>query len=309
MPKLDEKKRMLPVGCHVSIAGGVENAPKNAAELGCETFQIFTRPPQGGPVPELTPEAVASFKSDLKKYRFSGFVVHAPYYVNFGSSENRIYFGSISVIKQELARANLLGAKYMMTHLGSYKVAKREDVLQYAAEGLVKVLEEYEGKTQFLIEISAGSGNIIGDTFEELAAIMDPLIKFKTFGGICFDTQHAFASGYDLRNTSTVVEVFRKFDEIIGLKWLKMSHVNDSKTDLASHRDRHEHIGEGRIGLEGFKAILGVLGNLSTRRSGRSLLSSRGETNKEGAMPLILETNHDKVKVDIEVLKGLRNKS
>jgi deoxyribonuclease-4 len=280
---------MLKIGCHVSIAGGVQNAPKNAADLGCETFQIFTRSPQGGSAPELTPEVIDQFKSEMQKYGYDQFVVHSPYYVNFGSSENRIYHGSISVIKQELARTSLLGAKYVMAHLGSYKVANRNDVLEYAAQGLVKVLEEYEGETQFLMEISAGGGNIIGDTFEELSVIMKPLVKFKTFGGICFDTQHAFASGYDLRTKEAVEATFTKFDNAIGLKYLKMCHVNDSKPEFESHRDRHEHIGQGKIGQEGFQAILGYL-------KAKSL-----------DIPLILETEHDKVKADIKLLQALRD--
>jgi deoxyribonuclease-4 len=299
----------LAIGCHVSIAEGVWNAPKNAADLKCETFQIFTRSPQGGSAPELTPEAVDHFKEELKKYYFNEFVVHSPYYVNFGSSENRIYHGSISVIKQEMTRANLLGAKYVMTHLGSFKNALEKDVLEYAGAGLVKILEEYEGQTKLLLEIAAGGGNIVGDTFEELVVVMEPLAKFKTFGGICFDTQHAFASGYDLRNGDAVRSTFEKFDKVIGLKWLKMSHINDSKPEFGSHRDRHEHLGEGKIGKDGIKAILEYFSDLSTRRSGGSRLSTKGETKKVafGAMPLILETNHDKVETDIKILKALRD--
>jgi apurinic endonuclease APN1 len=148
------------------------------------------------------------------------------------------------------------------------------------------------------MEISAGGGNIIGGTFEDLAIIMEGLVKFKSFGGICLDTQHAFAGGYDLRTLPAVAAVFKEFDRTLGLKYLKMSHINDSKMDLGSHKDRHEHIGEGKIGEEGFKAFLSFL----QPSPGSEIRNSESE----GVFPLILETNHDKVKADINILKALR---
>jgi deoxyribonuclease-4 len=359
------------IGCHVSAAGGVWNAPKNAAELECETFQIFTRPPMGGPAPKIDEEAVEKFKSEMRKYfpasptpsaafkasedklrklggkrgaspSFQGgvspvalaegdevvgaeFVVHAPYIVNFGSAKKPTYHGSISIVSDELKRANLIGAKYVMTHLGSFKDLGPEKGMVQAKAGFVSVMEKYEAdsgasvggpKTQFLLEIAAGSGEVIGDTFEELAELMEPLTKFKTFGGICFDTQHAFSSGYDLRDKKVVEATFKQFDKAIGLKWLKMSHINDSKIDLGGRKDRHEHIGDGKIGEKGFgemikywKKHLKPEKNLSTRQGG-SLLSLKGETSNVayGSMPLILETDHDKVETDIKILKKLRNK-
>lgn len=282
---------MLKIGCHVSAAGGVFNAPKNAAALGCETFQIFTRPPMGGKAPELTRDNVEQFQEEMKNHQLDVFVVHCPYFVNFGSKEKRIYHGSISVVAEEMKRANILGAKYVMTHLGSGKDLGQAAAVKQAKAGLSEVLKKYEGDTQFLLEIAAGSGETLGGTFEQLAELMEPLVKFKTFGGICFDTQHAFASGYDIRDDKSVAETFKKFDKVIGLKWLKMSHINDSKIDLGGKKDRHEHIGDGKIGEKGFEALIGFLAS-------RSL-----------DMPLIFETEHDKVKIDIEVLKKLRDKN
>ena len=279
---------MPKIGCHVSAAGGVFNAPKNANELGCETFQIFTRPPMGGPAPKLTPEIIAQFKDAIKQYSYGEFVVHCPYFVNFGSAKKNVFHGSVSVVRDELERSSLLGAKYVMTHLGSFKDLGQKDGMKQAKEGLVKVLTGYRGETLFLLEIAAGAGEVIGDTFEELAELMEPLLKFKTFGGICFDTQHAFSSGYDLRNSAAVAETFRKFDKVIGLKYLKMSHINDSKVELGGRKDRHDHIGEGKIGISGFSALFEFL------------------KKKKLNLPLILETEHDKVKADIKILKGLR---
>ncbi|HVY67833.1 MAG TPA: deoxyribonuclease IV [Patescibacteria group bacterium] len=287
---------MLKIGCHVSAAGGVFNAPKNAHELGCETFQIFTRPPQGGKAPELTDEIAAKFRAAMDEYGFAEFVVHCPYFVNFGSAEPRIYHGSVSVVRQELERADILGAAYVMTHLGTAKALGRTKAYQQTRQGLAEVLKGYKGKTQFLLEIAAGSGDTIGSTFEDLAELMEPLEKFRAFGGICFDTQHAFASGYDLRDEASVAKTFRQFDKAIGLKYLKMSHANDSKPDLASHKDRHEHIGHGHIGTAGFAAIVKFLDK------GLKI------KDKKYILPLILETEHDKVKADIKILKTFRDK-
>ncbi len=312
----------LSIGCHVSTSGGLWNAPKNAKELGCETFQMFTRSPMGGTPPKLDEETVGRFKAEMEKYfpeqkplptspsakgrgtletpsfqkRGQGeFVVHCPYFVNFGSKEARIYHGSISVVTTELERSNVLGARYVMTHLGSAKDLGQKEAFKQTKAGLVEVLEEYEGETQFLLEIAAGAGEIIGDTFEELAELMEPLVKFKTFGGICFDTQHAFSSGYDLRTPEAVVDTFRQFDKVIGLKYLRMSHINDSKIELGGRKDRHEHIGQGLIGEDGFRALL----QFCQRSIVKGQLSA--------SLPLILETEHDTVEKDIKLLKSLRD--
>ncbi len=300
---------MLSIGCHVSAAGGVWNAPKNAGILGCEVFQIFTRPPMGGRALPIDDLMIERFKIEMQKYEFTDFVVHCPYFINFGSAQPRIYRGSISVVREELERASLLGAKYVMTHLGSAKDLGQKKALAQTKQGLKEVLKGYNGASQFLLEIAAGAGEIIGDSFEELADLMQPLVKLKGFGGICFDTQHAFASGYDLRDDAAVASTFTKFDKIIGLKWLKMSHINDSKADLGEKKDRHEHIGEGKIGIDGFKAVLGYFGTLSVPLK-RDISPLKGEKNDVlRSMVLILETKPDKVKADIKILKSLRDKN
>jgi len=273
-------------GAHVSIAGGLVNAPKNAADIGCEVFQIFTRSPQGGYVAPLDEKIAAEFKSLCKKYNQKEWVVHTPYFINFASANKRIYHASISVVREELERASLLGAKYLMTHLGSYKDLGHEAGLKQVVLGLEEMLKDYSGKTQFLIEISAGSGEIIGDTFEEIAEIINhPKLKEHNIG-VCYDTQHGFASGYDTRTPETTKKTFQEFDKIIGIEKLKLSHCNDSKTDLGSHKDRHEHIGKGLIGLEGFK----------------SLLSEK----KLQAINFVLETEPEGVVADLKLLKKIR---
>lgn len=290
------------IGCHVSIAGGVWNAPKNAADLGCETFQIFTRSPQGGPAPELNDLTIEKFKIEMQKYQLSDFVVHCPYYINFGSGKPQTYHSSVSIVRGELERASLLGAMYVMFHTGSGKDLGKAKAIKQAQAGLKKILDGYKGSAKLLIEIAAGAGEVLGNTFEEVAELMESIKKHPGFGGVCFDTQHAWASGYNVAKKDWL----KQFDASIGLKWLKMSHINDSKVELGARKDRHEHIGEGLIGKKGFEEFLKELGK-GLRISAKGGTAFGGK-DKGFVMPLILETEHDKVKTDIFILKGLRDK-
>jgi deoxyribonuclease-4 len=275
-------------GAHVSIAGGIFNAPLNAAKIGAEVFQMFTRSPHGGPVNPLTPDIIALFKKNMALTGQVECYVHTPYFINFASANNHIKYGSISVVREELERSSLLGATYLMVHLGSYKDLGEEAGFTQVVESLEKVLDDYKGSTKFLIEISAGAGAIIGDTFEEIAKIIHhpKLKKYKI--GICFDTAHAFASGYDLRSPAVVAKTFAEFDKTIGLPNLKMFHCNDSQIELGGHKDRHQHIGEGYIGTAGFEAIFNF--------------------KKIQGCNFILETEHDKIIEDLKLVKKMRDK-
>ncbi|MCX6785653.1 MAG: deoxyribonuclease IV [Candidatus Komeilibacteria bacterium] len=247
----------MKFGSHVSIAGGVFNAPANAAKIGCEVFQMFSRSPRGGNPPVLSAEIVGQFKSATKINNQAEAYIHAPYYINLCSTNNRIRYGSIKVIREELERAGLLGVKYVMTHLGSANDLPREEAVKEVTEGIIKILNGCTGSTLFLMENSAGSGNVMGDQFEELALIINGIPRSaRDKIGICLDTCHAFASGYDLRNKESINQTIKKFDSIIGLKYLKLIHANDSKTELGKRVDRHEHLGQGKIGLAGFKALV-----------------------------------------------------
>ncbi len=277
----------MKIGAHVSIAGGVQNAPLNAAKIGCECFQIFTRSPQGGKAPVLDKATVKEFKANCQKYKLNNYYVHTPYYINLASSNNRIRHGSISVIKDDLERSSLLGVKALMTHLGSASDVGQNAALQKVIEGLSKVLTGYRGSTQFLIEISAGSGRIIGDSFEEIGAIIQGVpCQVRDKLGVCFDTCHAFVSGYDLRTKAAVEQTLEKFDQKIGLEKLVLIHANDAKKDLGSHIDRHEHIGLGKIGQVGFRSLL----NYPRLKN----------------VDFILETPPDGNANDIKILKDLR---
>jgi deoxyribonuclease-4 len=244
------------IGAHVSIAGGIQNAPVRAKEEGLETFQCFTRSPQGGPASVLTPEVIGAFQDVMEAASMDRFVIHAPYYINLASPQPRIRHGSRKVIREELERGTLLGARYVMFHPGSHRDMSLEEGIIAVQKGLREILDGYDGTTKLLLELSAGAGEVLGDTFEENAAMMEPVKDAAGFGGICFDTCHVFASGYDFRTSDQAEEMLAQLDRIVGLQWLKLSHVQDSKADLGGRRDRHEHIGKGHIGREGLKALL-----------------------------------------------------
>jgi len=274
----------MHIGCHISIAGGITNAPKRAADFGCETMQIFTRSPQGGKKSELNQATIDNFKSECKKYNIKNIVVHSPYYINLASSNNRIRYGSISAIREELERASSIGAKYVMTHLGSAKDMKLDEALDKVNEMLTKSLEEYNGSAKLLLENSAGAGAIIGDNLSDLSIILKKT-KNKNIAGICLDTQHSFASGYDWTDFENTIS---KIDKEIGIKNIKLFHVNDSKTEMGSKKDRHEHIGKGLIGKKAFENI--------------------AKFAKKNKIDMILETEHDEVAEDIKLMKKFRDK-
>lgn len=246
----------MRIGSHVSIAGGIWNAPANAAKVGCEVFQVFSRSPHGGPVKPITPDVISQFNAAMKKHKLDTFYIHTPYFINFASAKNNIRYGSISVVRQELERGDLLGCKAVMTHLGSFGELTDKEGLEIVAKSISKILDGYDGSTQLLLEISAGAGRVVGDTFEEIAAILENKLLTKYNIGVCFDTCHAFASGYDLRTKKDVDATLKQFDKVIGLEKLIMIHTNDSMAELGKHLDRHQHIGDGHIGLEGFRALV-----------------------------------------------------
>jgi len=245
----------MRIGTHVSIAKGVWNAPGNAAKVGAEVFQIFSRSPHGGPVQEITKEVQKQFAAEMDKHIFDTFYIHAPYFINFASTKGNIYYGSISVIRQELERGTLLGCKALMTHLGSFGELTDEEGIDREVKAIQKVMEGYKGTTQLLLEISAGAGRVVGDTFEELAWILDDK-RLKNYDiGVCLDSCHLFASGYDVRDKKSVDTMIKQLDKILGLDRVVLMHANDSKGEFGKHLDRHENIGEGKIGLEGFTAL------------------------------------------------------
>lgn len=273
----------MNIGCHVSIAGGIQNAPKNGHDLGCEVIQIFTRPPQGGKAPELTKEICDNFKIRNLKFKIHEIYIHTPYYINLASANNRIRYGSVKTIRDELERGSLIGAKYIMTHIGTAKEMGQIEAIKKTIEMQKKSLEGYNGITKLLLENSAGAGEIIGDDLKELAEIIKG-VNSDAIAGICLDTQHSFASGYDWTDFD---KTLKKIDKEIGLENIKLIHANDSQSDCGSNKDRHEHIGRGKIGLPAFKNIVAFA--------------------QKHNIDMLCETEYPGVKEDIRILKKLRD--
>ncbi|OGL99577.1 hypothetical protein A2318_04485 [Candidatus Uhrbacteria bacterium RIFOXYB2_FULL_45_11] len=245
----------MSVGAHVSAAGGLFNGPKNAGEIGCETFQFFSRPPQGGNIRAITEEDQKLFHNSMIEHKIKSCYIHGPYVINLASEKAGTRANSVRLLREELERGSLLGVKGMMFHPGSAKEVGEEAGTKFVIEGLNKILDGYKGSCQLLVEISAGAGAVMGDSFEELAAFINGAERGKEIG-ICFDTQHAFGSGYDFRTPELLDAMVKKFDKIVGLKKLVASHLNDSKVELGSRKDRHEHIGKGLIGKDAIKLFV-----------------------------------------------------
>lgn len=246
-------------GSHISAAGGVEKAPERAAAAGCEVFQFFSRPPQGGPPSKLTPVAIKAFKDNCKQFGQAESYIHTPYYINYASTTPRIRYGSIAVVREELERGSLLGCKYVMTHLGSTKAAGPKLGFHKVWRAIQRILDGYKGSCQLLLEGSSGAGDLVGSTFEELRDLVknvESLPKYRGKVGVCLDTCHMFAAGYDLRTPAAVKKTLNDFGKIVGFKYLKLIHCNDSSGELGGKRDRHEHLGKGKIGLGGFEALV-----------------------------------------------------
>jgi deoxyribonuclease IV len=247
------------VGFHVSIAGGISNSVNNAKKLGCSAFQIFSRNPRGWTAKPLPTDEVRSFKNRLcvSGIEKKSVVVHMPYLPNLSGPPGELYERSVKILTEELERCKLLGIYYLVIHLGSHMGRGSTSGINQLANALTSaiVCSKSEKEVVVLLENNVGQKNSVGGTLEELRLILDRLDSSKQFG-VCIDTCHLFASGYDLRTKQDVNIIVEKIKAIVGLKELKIIHLNDSKGGLGSNLDRHEHIGLGSIGVEGITAFL-----------------------------------------------------
>ncbi len=243
------------LGAHVSISGSLDKAVDRAAELGCTTFQIFTRNPRGWRAKPLKPQEAEAFKKKMEMHGFEVAVAHMPYLPNIASPISDSFKKSLNSLIEEVDRAGRLGLRYLVVHIGSH-LGKGLDVgIKRVAEAVNTALSKVENDVIILLENMAGQKNSVGSRFEDIRRILNH-IEYEDRVGICFDTCHAFAAGYDLRTREAVYTTLEDFDNIIGLDKLKVVHANDSKGGLGSHIDRHEHIGLGKIGSKGFRELL-----------------------------------------------------
>jgi len=247
---------MIRVGCHVSIAGSLSDAVGRAEKRGCDCFQIFSRNPRGWRFKDLTDVDIAGFREQLAASGLGPVVDHMPYLPNLASPKGEVYEKSVVTLTAELGRCDALGIPYLVLHLGSHLGAGIEEGRKRLIDGILQAFDAAAGEVRLLLENTAGTKNGLGGAFEEIALILDALPEERT--AVCFDTCHAFAAGYDLRDAGAVGESLDRFDGAIGLERLHVVHCNDCKGALGSHLDRHEHLGLGAIGEEGFRAFLAV---------------------------------------------------
>jgi len=241
-------------GAHLSIGGGFAKAAGRARALGCETLQLFSGNPRGWAKEPLDETDVAAFRAALAAAGIGPVVVHATYLINLAAPDE-IYFKSVAAFCAEAGRTAALGAPYYVTHLGSHRGSGWEAGAAKIAAALDSCAAETPAELTFCLENTSGMKNSLGTSFEELARLLEK-VRSKERIGFCLDTCHAFAAGYDVAKRAGLKKTLDEFDRLIGLERLKVLHLNDSKGELGSHKDRHEHIGEGHIGAAGFRLIL-----------------------------------------------------
>ncbi|HSB83012.1 MAG TPA: deoxyribonuclease IV [Nitrosarchaeum sp.] len=276
----------MQIGCHVSISGSIDKAVDNAVERECSAFQIFTRNPRGWHAKDLEDCDVTNFKSKLKASKIDRFATcaHMPYLPNLSTPKEDGFEKSVHTLINEMDRCAKLSIPYLVTHLGSHLGTGDEAGIKQLVKGLNKA-GQTKNDVMILLENTAGQKNSVGANFEQWAEILHQLKPSKKFG-VCFDTCHAFVSGYDLRTEKVVRDTFVKFDEIIGFDNLKILHLNDAKGEIGCNLDRHYHIGLGNIGEKGLAEVIKI-----------------GNKKK---VPIILETPIDDVRNDFENIRKVK---
>jgi deoxyribonuclease-4 len=242
-------------GAHVSTAGGVAKAPARAREIQSTCLQLFTKQPNRWAEPVIGSEEGTRFSEEMKENRIQVAGSHDSYLINLASPDPDLWGRSLRSFTSELARCSALDLDFLVTHPGNATDGDHASGLARNAEGVTRALEDVEGKTRVLLELTAGAGTTVGASFQGLASILREIpARHQDRLGVCFDTCHAYSAGYDLVNDYE--GVWASFEDVLGLDRLGLFHMNDSKNPFASRKDRHEHIGEGSLGLEPFRRIV-----------------------------------------------------
>jgi deoxyribonuclease-4 len=245
------------IGAHISAAGGVENAILNAVKINANGFALFTKNQRQWKAKPLSDKNIKTFKEYMQKYNFSSDAIlpHDSYLINLGHPEIDKREKSLNAFINEAKRVEALGLKYLNFHPGSHlRKISEEECLEIIASNINKAILE-TNSCIFVIETTAGQGSNLGYKFEHLKFIIDR-VKDKQRIGVCIDTAHIFAAGYDIRTKEAYENTMREFDEIVGFEYLKGMHLNDSKAKFASKVDRHHSLGKGEIGIDAFKFIM-----------------------------------------------------
>ena len=273
----------MPIGAHMSVAKGLNKALDHALSINADTMQIFTRNPRGGKAKALDLAEVELFRQRVKEHNFGPWVAHAPYTVNLASAKDDVRSFGVQTLKEDLRRVDAWGGHLLVVHSGAHTGAGREQGLARLIEALREILAEAPQEVSLLLEMMSASGSELGSTFAEISQVLETLNAANL--GVCLDSAHLFAAGYDVRDWDNV---WQKVTQDFGAERVKAIHLNDSLVDLGAHKDRHARLGEGMIGLEAFK-------NIVTHPSTKEL-------------PLILETPNelDGWQKEIEVLREFR---
>ncbi len=277
------------LGAHTSISGGLYKALERGAEIGCECVQIFSKNQQQWASKPLAQDDVDAFGDARASTGISRVFVHDSYLINLGAPDDAKWQRSIDAFRDELQRADALGAEALVFHPGAHlKQMTDEQCCDRVADALNQILDGYEGKCKPAIENTAGQGSNIGWRFEHTARIVEG-VKRKAMVATCYDTAHAFAAGYDERDEKAFTRTFDEYDKVVGIDRIACLHINDSKVELARRVDRHENLGHGHIGLECFRLLVN-----DTRFAG-----------KLGALETPMETHGGHAR-DLKLLQSLR---
>jgi deoxyribonuclease IV len=248
---------MKYIGAHVSAAGGVENAPANATEIGANAFALFTKNQRQWVANPLTKESISKFRNQCEKLKFKPdqILPHDGYLINLGHTEAEALAKSRTAFLDEMHRCELLGLDRLNFHPGSHlNLIDEETCLKTIAESINTALDKTKGVTA-VIENTAGQGTNLGFTFEQIRLIIDQ-VNDKSRVGVCIDTCHAYSAGYDLKTEAGFNQTWERFENVIGFKYLKGMHLNDTKKEFGSRVDRHELLGKGFLGLDPFVRIM-----------------------------------------------------
>ena len=273
----------MQIGVHISKSGTLDSWVDNAIERECSAFQVFTRSPRSWFAKELDSDEAKKFREKLEESDIDRMATcaHMPYLPNLSTPEDEGYEKSIKSMIEEVRRCDELGIPYLVTHLGSHKGSGEENGIKRLTNALNEVAK-IKADVMILLENTAGQKNSVGSDFKQLAEIFSKCKPAKKFG-ICLDTCHAFVAGYDLRTKDAAKKTMKEFGDVIGFENLKILHLNDSKGELNSNLDRHNHIGLGEIGNEGLSEVV--------------------KTMNKNKIPIVLETPIDDTRDDFENIR------
>lgn len=258
-------------GAHVSSSGGISNAIGRGVELGCESLQVFTHNPRTWRPINHTDEQVAAFRAGAAEADLRPLVSHGLYLINLGAPDHEvptgppgqpavktrnIYRSSVESLAQHLAVGERLGLDGVVLHVGSFRGSAQDEAIARIGAGVAEALDASPGACAVYLENTAGGGDTIGRTFAQLRTVLDAVDRPERLG-FCLDTQHLFASGYPVHEPEGIDRILDEFDAVVGLERLRCLHLNDSKTAFGKNSDRHENLGDGQIGAEGFRRVLG----------------------------------------------------